>query len=223
LACVALLFWVSLASVPAAASGNLLLNGDFSAGSDNSPTAWKSEEWIDLPTTTFTWIPPSGGEPGRLEINNDKLNDSRWIQPITLEPGLYYAGAEILTQGVPLDSWAGALVSIGDQRVSSMDVKGNSNWEERGLYFTVTRPHTRVEVKLRLAAFRNFAVGEASFRNAVLYQMDSAPKGALVLDLDADTRLWAGNPWTLLPLWLLLLAAFAIGWRMLGAHADQRN
>ena len=70
----------------------------------------------DLPTTAFTWIPPASGDPGQLEISNDKLNDARWMQSTTLEPGLYYAGAEISTQGVPPQSWAGALVSVGDQQ-----------------------------------------------------------------------------------------------------------
>jgi len=203
-------------SIPADAADNLLKNGDFSEGSDNQPAAWKSETWIDLPTTAFTWIAPFSGEPGELEISNNKLNDSRWIQSVTLSPGLYYAGAEIFTQGVPVQSWAGALVSIGDEGVASMDVKGNSNWNERGVYFTVSRPQTKVDVKLRLAGFKNFAIGEAFFRNAVLYKLDSAPKGAMVLDLDADRRLWAGNPWTLLPIWLLLVIALVIGWRMLG-------
>ena len=78
------------------------------------------------------------------------------------------------------------------------------------------RPHSKVDVKLRLAGFKNFAIGQAFFRNAVLYKLDSPPHGAMVLDLDADTKLWAGNPWTLLPVWLLLAAAFVIGWRMLG-------
>ena len=201
----------------AAEAQNLLVNGDFSAGSDNQPKAWRSEAWIDIPTTRFTWLPPSSGEPGEIEISNAKLNDSRWIQRVTLEPGLYYAGAEIMTQGIPLSSWAGALVSIGDQGVASLDVKGNTNWSNRGLFFTVSRPHTEADIKLRIAGFKNFAAGQAFFRNAVLYKMDSAPNGALVLDLDADHRLWAGSPWTLLPVWLFLVAALVIGWRMLGA------
>jgi hypothetical protein len=206
-----------LLSAQGASAQNLLVNGDFSQGSDNQPGSWRSEAWIDLPTTTFAWVAPTGGESGQLQINNDKLNDSRWTQSVILEPGLYYAGADISTQGVPPQSWAGALVSVGDQSVASMDVKGDSNWSERGVFFTVDRAHTRVDVKLRLAGFKNFATGQASFRNAVLYKLDSAPKGALVLDLDADTRLWAGNPWTLLPVWLFLLVALVLGWRLLGA------
>src|SRR5262249_19238761 len=144
---------------------NLLVNSDFSAGSDNQPKAWRSESWIDLPTTQFTWTPPSSGEPGQVEISNQKLNDARWFQSVILEPGLYYAGAEIMTQGIPQSSWAGALVSVGDQGVSSLDVKGNSTWTNRGLYFTVRQPHTQADVKLRIAGFKNFATGAAFFRN----------------------------------------------------------
>ncbi len=213
----------ALLTARVAAAQNLLVNGDFSKGSDNAPVAWQSETWIDLPTTAFTWIPPASGDPGQLEISNDKLNDARWMQSTTLEPGLYYAGAEISTQGVPPQSWAGALVSVGDQSVASLDVKGNSTWTERGVFFTVDRTHSKVDVKLRLAGFKNFATGQAFFRNAVLYKLDSPPRGAMVLDLDADTRLWAGNPWTLLPVWLLLAIALVVGWRMLGVRPDQRN
>ncbi len=218
LACVCLvaIAIITLLSVGEVAAQNLLVNGDFAKGSDNQPADWTSQSWIDLPTTTFAWIPPSNGDPGKIEIANDKLNDSRWVQAITLNPGLYYAGAEISTEGVPPQSWAGALVSIGDQGVASMDVKGTRDWSQRGVFFIVNRPNTKVEVKLRIAGFKNFAVGRAYFRNAVLYKMDSAPKGTLVLDLDADTRLWAGNPWTLAPIWLLLLVTLIVGWRMVG-------
>ncbi len=214
-----LILVITLVFVQGATAQNLLINGDFSKGTDNQPAGWMSQSWIDLPTTSFTWMPPSDGDPGKLEIANDKLNDSRWVQSTTLGPGLYYAGADISTEGVPQQSWAGALVSVGDQGVASMDVKGNSDWSQRGVFFTVTRPHTRVDIKLRIAGFKNFAVGRAYFRNAVLYKMDSAPKGALVLDLDADTRLWAGSPWTLVPIWVLLLVALMVGWRMVGDGA----
>ncbi len=196
------------------AGQNLLVNGDFSQGSDNRPAAWSTESWIDRETTTFTWIPPFGATPGEVEISNDKLNDARWTQSATLDPGLYCASAEIFTSGVPLQSWAGALISIGDQGVASMDVKGNSNWSKREVYFTVGR-HTKVDVKLRLAGFKNFAVGQAFFRNASLTKIDSAPEGAMVLDLDADRKLWVGSPWTLLPFFLLLVAGTVIGWRLL--------
>ena len=201
------------------AADNLFVNGDFSEGSDNHPRGWNNESWLDLPTTTYTWISPFGGEPGEIEISNEKLNDSRWTQSVTLSPGLYSASAEIFTQGIPPQSWAGALISVGDQSVASMDVKGNSNWTRREVFFTVDRPDTKVDVKLRIAGFKNFAVGQAFFRNAALVKLDNAPQGALVLDLDADTKLWAGNPWTLVPVFLLLGVALAVGWRMLGVPA----
>ncbi len=212
----AVIMLMTLMPIRNVAAQNLLANGDFSKGSVSQPADWTSQSWIDLPTTTFLWIPPSNGDPGKVEIANEKLNDARWVQSTTLGPGLYYAGAEISTEGIPPQSWAGALVSIGDQGVASMDVKGNSDWSQRGVFFTVDRPDTRVNVKLRIAGFKNFAVGRASFRNAVLYKMDSAPKGAMVLDLGADTRLWAGSPWTLVPIWVLLFVALIVGWRMTG-------
>jgi hypothetical protein len=214
---------IILLSVPAGAAQNLLTNGDFSEGSGNQPAAWKTEAWMDLDSTAFTWIPPFGNDPGEVEISNAKLNDSRWIQSRTLNPGLYYAGVQIFTSAVPLQSWAGALISIGDQGISSIDVKGSTNWTERGVFFRVSRPNTNVEVKLRLAGFKNFAVGQAFFRNAVLYKIDSAPKGAMILELDADQRLWTGRSWTLIPIFVLLGAAVFLGWRMLELPPDPRK
>src|ERR1019366_4630625 len=169
------------------------------------------------------WIPPFGSDSGEVEISNDKLNDSRWVQSTTLSPGLYYAGVEIFTHGVPVQSWDGALISIGDQGVASLDVKGNGNWSKREVFFTVGRQHTKVDVKLRLAGFLNFAVGQAFFRNAVLFKIDRAPEGALVLDLDNTQRLWAGSRWTLVPIGLLLVAAILIGWRLLDIPAGDET
>jgi len=215
------LFLCAWLSTRVGAEQNLLINGDFSHGTDGHATGWRTESWIDRDTTTFTWIPPFGAEPGEVEISNDQLNDSRWVQSTTLSPGLYYASAEIFTHAVPVSSWAGALISIGDQSVASLDVKGDSNWQTRGVYFRVSRPYTQADVKLRIAGFENFAVGQAYFRNASLVKIDRAPPDAMVLDLDANTRLWRGSPWTLVPIWLLLGAALVISWRMLDPRPEQ--
>jgi dolichyl-phosphate-mannose-protein mannosyltransferase len=220
-ACFAILLICACFSSRAEADQNLLINGDFSQGTDTHATGWRTESWLDRDTTTFTWIPPFGAEPGEVEISNDQLNDSRWVQSTILSPGLYYASADIFTHAVPVSSWAGALISIGDQSVASLDVKGNSNWQTRGVYFRVSRPHTQADVKLRIAGFENFAIGQAYFRNASLVKLDRAPPDAMVLDLDANTRLWQGHPWTLIPIWLLLGAAFVLSWRMLDPHAEQ--
>ncbi len=214
-ACFVIVALTLVLTVPGRAADNLLVNGNFAEGTDNRPTEWRTESWIDRDTTAFTWLPPFNGEQGSVEISNEKLNDTRWIQSTTLDPGLYEASAEILTNGVPVESWAGALISIGDQEVASLDVKGNTRWNRREVVFRVTREHTPVDVKLRLGGFLNFAVGNAFFRNAALIKIDQAPEGAMVLDLDANRRLWAGSPWTLVPVWLLLVGSFVIGWRML--------
>jgi hypothetical protein len=219
-ACFVILALTVLLSIPVHAADNLVANGNFAEGIGNRPNAWSTESWIDQGTTAFTWIPPFNGEQGAVEISNEKLNDTRWIQSTTLDPGLYEASVEILTSAVPAESWAGALISIGEQGVASLDVKGNTRWNRREVFFRVTREHTPVDVKLRLGGFLNFAVGQAFFRNAALVKIDQAPEGAMVLDLDANRRLWAGSPWTLLPVWVLLVTGLVIGWRMLATAAE---
>src|SRR5258708_37316524 len=120
-------------------------------------------------------------ESGDVEIDSRKLNDARWVQVVTLPPGLYNVGVDILVRGIPPDSWAGAFISVGDQGVASLDVKGNSNWVRREIFFKTSDEKTKVEVKLRVGGLTNFTIGRAVFRNATLAKIDNARTGAMVL------------------------------------------
>jgi hypothetical protein len=203
-----------------AVAQNLIVNGDFSQGSGEQPAQWKSESWIQRDSTVFIWIPPFGSDPGELGITSSKLNDARWQQSILVPPGLYNVGADILAQEIPQESWAGAFVSIGDQGVASLDVKGNSRWVRREIFFKISRDKTRIGVKLRLGGLTNFATGRAFFRNATLTKIDSTPNGALILDVDASERLWAGSHWTLLLIFVPLVLVMLWGWRLLGESSE---
>jgi hypothetical protein len=205
---------------PLAVAQNLLVNGDFSQGSGEQPGHWKAESWIRRDSTEFIWIPPFGSDPGELGIASSKLNDARWKQSIVLPPGLYNAGVDILSRGIPQESWAGAFMSIGDQGVASMDVKGNSMWVRREIFFKTSRDKTKIEVKLRLGGLTNFATGRTFFRNATLTKIDSAPSGALLLDVDANERLWSGSHWTLLLIFLPLVLVMLWAWRLLGKPSE---
>jgi hypothetical protein len=101
-----------------------------------------------------------------------------------------------------------------------MDVKGNSMWVRREIFFKTSRDKTKIEVKLRLGGLTNFATGRTFFRNATLTKIDSAPSGALILDVDANERLWAGSQWTLLLIFGPLVLVMLWAWRLLGKPSE---
>jgi hypothetical protein len=206
---------------PLAAAQNLLVNGDFSQGSGEQPGHWKAESWIRRDSTEFIWIPPFGSDPGELGIASSKLNDARWKQSIVLPPGLYNAGVDIITRGIPQESWAGAFMSIGDQGVASMDVKGNSMRVRREIFFKTSRDKTKIEVKLRLGGLTNFATGQSFFRNATLTKIDSAPSGALILDVDAKECFFSGRHSTLRLILVPLLLVMLLACRLLGESSER--
>ena len=76
--CAAIVAAVSVCS-PGLAIADLLTNGDFSAGHDNSPQGWHAR--VSLPSTEYIWTPPSASNPGQVEIANHLPNDGRWTQP----------------------------------------------------------------------------------------------------------------------------------------------
>jgi hypothetical protein len=80
LTAIALLSTIMVIIIAAAdlfAARNLVLNGDLSKGSGNSPDHWRAEGWDQKPdTTTYTWsFQP--GSPGELLVNSRTANDAR--------------------------------------------------------------------------------------------------------------------------------------------------
>ena len=75
-----------------------------------------------------------------------------------------------------------------------MDVKGNRGWNRaRSFLYRKPTEHTRSTSNCASPASKILRSASAFFRNAVLYKLDSAPTGAMVLDIDADTRLMGGK------------------------------
>jgi hypothetical protein len=214
----AVLAAVILAFAVSAGADNLLLNGDFSEGSGNYPAHWQPESWIDLPSAKFTWIKPSGGEPGMVSIDNGDQNDTRWVQPLHLAPGWYYVGAQIETIGVRRGrARAGALVGLTDLGVTSDDIQGSNDWQNAAVYLKVGPGGADVQVALRLAGFGGFNTGQALFRGASVVPIDSPPtEGDNVIELDViRAHFGAGSRWSMLLLIAPLLASAVAGWIIL--------
>ncbi len=233
----------ALASGPrnSSAADNLLRNGDFSEGSGDTPAYWTTQSWIEMPTTTYMWIKPSGGEAGVIAIQSRADNDARWVQSVYLSPGWYYVGAELHTVEVGNGMFqSGAMVGLMElgvvhegkqeashiriERASSRQVTGDTDWQKRGFYLKVDGTGAEVQIALRLGYFESPNTGLALFRGASVVAIDAPPPDAGPrIDLDATRRHFAGNRWSILLALIPLLIGSAGGWIILGRYASRRK
>ncbi|HVA81876.1 MAG TPA: hypothetical protein VNF29_13195 [Candidatus Binataceae bacterium] len=211
----------------ARAAANLLLNGDLSKGSESQPDHWRTEAWLNDPAAfAYDWTHPAGGAPGQLKVAALKPNDARWMQSLTLAPGWYHISAEVRTVNVGTQA-TGATVSIMEDGVMSADVRGNTGWQPVGFYLKVGGQGADVNVALRLGGFGSLNSGTAYFRNARAERIAAPPAGASqVYDLAAIRKaaepVPAGQPITLLAVFVILGVVAAYGWWMFGVEEPLR-
>jgi hypothetical protein len=68
------------------AKDSLLVRGDLSRETGDSPTAWQPDAWLQgRQYTTYSWH-HSPKPPGEVEVVSTGPNDARWIQKIHLAP-----------------------------------------------------------------------------------------------------------------------------------------
>jgi hypothetical protein len=214
----AVAFLAAAAACAVAASGNALLNGDLAKGSENQPDNWRTEAWINGPdAVTYTWIHPTAGNPGTLEVANLKPNDGRWMQSLTLAPGWYYCSVDLRTENVGTAA-TGASISMMEDGIMSSDVRGTADWQRLGFYVKVSGRGADVDIALRVGGFGSLNVGRAFFRDARVERIAAPPPGAgPVFDLMAIRKASAtgpiGTPITLVATFLVLAAIAVWGWR----------
>jgi hypothetical protein len=177
--------WATAAGNNATAGGNavagnpnVVVNGDLSKGSGESPDHWQGDGWQNGPEfTTYTWH-HSGNGPGELEISNLKGNDARWIQKLHLGPGWYHFTASMRAEGVPSDNTGGNLSIIEDGMISDQ-VHGNTDWTPVGFYLKVGAAGADVVLGCRAGGFAALNTGKVFCRDV---------KGVKVAEPPADTN-----------------------------------
>jgi len=205
-------------------SPNLLLNGSFAVGAGNAPDNWRTEAWISTPSaTTYKWIPPAGGNPAEVEVQNLQANDSRWAQTVTLQPGWYYLSVEARAEGVGADR-TGVSISLLEDGVTSPDLHGTADWRRIGFYLKVGGNGADIEVALRVGGFSSLNTGTGYFRNATIAAVDAPPPNASPTYDLAEIRKAAlptpiGRPWSLVLTFILLSGVALLGWRLYGDPA----
>ncbi|HLW69335.1 MAG TPA: hypothetical protein VKS22_01815 [Candidatus Binataceae bacterium] len=202
------------------AETNLLHNGDFSVGSEDSVDGWRTDAWIQSPDTTdYHWIRPANGTSGEIELLTHHDNDARWLQPVSLGPGWYRISAEVKTVKV-LTFFTGANVSILEDGITSADLRGDHNWTPLRLFLKIGPRGADIDVCMRLGGYANLTRGQAFFRNARIERVSApAPGTPYVFDLDAIRKQEVtgpiGRPWTLAATLMLLAALAVLGWSLL--------
>lgn len=204
-----------------AAGENLLNNGDFARGSGSSCDGWRVDAWILSPTATeFSWIRPTGTEPGEVEINTHHDNDARWVQTVPLGPGWYYISVEARTEKI-LPFFIGATISVLEDSIMSANLKRTNDWTKLGFYLRVGPKGADVDVALRLGGFMNLNRGKAFFRRASVVRVDSPPAGAeRVFDLEQIRKEEVtgpiGHTWSLVATFIFFVIVAVVGWRLFG-------
>jgi hypothetical protein len=207
---------------PAKAGRNLLGNADLAQGAGDSPDDWRTGGWKQSPSVTgYDWLHSSGSEP-ELIVNNFQPNDARWIQSLSLEPGWYYISAQARTENVPSNA-AGATISLDEDGIDSLDLRGTTQWQRIGFYLKVGKRGADVDVALRLGNFGSLNTGRAFFRKPEVVKITALPAGAApVFDLAAIRRALMPKPvghlWTLIATGLLLVILTIAGWNIYGTE-----
>ncbi len=215
----AIIIAVGSVCAPAPAIADLLTNGDFTAGSDNSPTGWHAR--VSLPSTEYTWTAPSDSNPGQIEIDNHLRSDARLMHPVYLPPGWYYISAESRTDGVSRHG-TGAFIGLTDEGVGSPQGLGDTDWERLAFYLEVGKSGADVEIALRLGDYWDFSPGRAWFRSVSIAAVDGPPEGfPSVFHLDKVRLSQAGSLASLAAAFAILIAFACVGWYLCVPSGDE--
>jgi hypothetical protein len=204
----------------AADQKNLLLNGDFTKGSEDQPDSWRTEAWINSPDAFQTHWHSYTDKPCELEVDNLKANDGRWMQPLTVAPGWYQLSVDLRTENVG-DKESGASISVMEDGIMSPDVHGTTDWQHETLYLKVGGHGADIDVALRVGGFGSLNTGKAFFKNASLIAIDAPPpKATPTYDLIAIRKesmaVPIGSPISLVLTFVALTGIAWAGWRIYG-------
>jgi len=141
---------------------NILLNGDLTKGTSNSPDYWESAAW-QARTAVFGWN-HTAGAPGELEVSSDQPNDAHWSQTVHLARGWYHFSASMRAEGVPHPN-AGAYLSVMEDGIISRMIYGSTSWQPVEFYLKVGAAGADVAVACRLGGFSSPNTGKAFCRN----------------------------------------------------------
>jgi hypothetical protein len=167
----------------AAGQRKILLNGDLTEGTGNSPAAWESAAW-QAKTAVFRWN-HTAGAPGDLEVSSDQPNDAHWSQTIHLAPGWYHFSASMHAEG-GAHGGGGAILYDFVNGIGSESLYGTTNWQTVGFYLKAGNSGADVKLACRLGGFASLNTGKAFCRDLRVVEVATPPTDAAAFTFDLD-------------------------------------
>jgi hypothetical protein len=171
------------------ADNNLVQNSSFENGTDSTPAFWQIEAWDKSPETTLYKVESGNAHTGNkcVTITNNKENDSRYVQEITVsENKMYMLSCWIKASGIPKDK-KGANISMEGKLESSTDVwETNGQWQQVAMYAKTGPGITSFKVTVGIGTYGGTNTGRASFDDVSIVEVSSIPDGAVVCNLVTD-------------------------------------
>jgi hypothetical protein len=162
---------------------NILLNGDLTDGTGNSPADWESAAW-QAKSAVFRWNHPAG-VPGELQISSDQPNDAHWSQTVHLSPGWYHFSASMRAEGVT-HGGGGAILYEFVNGVGSEALYGTTNWQTVGFYLKAGSSGADAKLACRLGGFASLNTGKAFCRDLRVVEVATPPTDAAAFTFDLD-------------------------------------
>ncbi|MFC7748857.1 phospholipid carrier-dependent glycosyltransferase [Paenibacillus thermoaerophilus] len=172
------------AEVQSGTAGNLLTNGDFQQSTAGVPAGWGKDVWqTDGLASQFAVESQPDGNAVAI-IVNDKPNDAKWTQTVTVEPNAtYLLTGRVKTEGVG-EAAVGANLSVLGILETSEDVRGTTeDWRTLSFYGRTGKDQREVTIAARLGGYGSLNTGKAIFDDIRLEKVEQPPSGAKVVSL----------------------------------------
>jgi dolichyl-phosphate-mannose-protein mannosyltransferase len=212
---------VLMSSVAAAASENLIQNGDFSKNDEDIPENWETDAWVDDFENTSFYIEQENGN-NFVVIESQVENDCAFLQSVKVQPNtLYRLSGMILAKDI-IEGEKGANISAKNILATSESLYDtDGQWIKAELYGRTGTDQNTMTVMLRLGGYGSLNTGYAAFDDIVLEKVDSLPAGVsaasfMPQDMGQKPADAASKPsgWeNSVSLWLVIgVLFFAISW-----------
>lgn len=148
---------------------------------------------IDKPVSWDTYIAVKGIENGEIKVEkgeahsgeycaviiNHSENDCRFLQAISVQENKKYKlSCWIKTENIGAKG-KGANISIGNQLVTSKDIKGiNGHWEYVEMYLTTGRNISSINLTAGLGGYCSCNTGKAYIDDVMMEEVEAIPVGA---------------------------------------------
>lgn len=165
---------------------NLAENPSFEELLDGEPSHWNTWTYDQSPGASEFKVEKGSGLSGGncAVIVNNKPNDARFIQNVTVEPNSQYKiSVWIKSQDIKAET-LGANISVYGYLGTSYDVKGTSaDWQNVVVYVATGNDIAELPVSIGLGGYGNLNTGAAWFDDIIVEKVEVIPEEAITINV----------------------------------------